>query len=279
MNDQSSSSRNETSPLATPDPWSLVAEGYSATTRQFLAEFSEAGLARLEYSTDTQVIDVACGPGTTAIPLAPRVGHVTCVDFSEAMLEELHLAAATTGVANIDTIEADGQTLPFAADSFDIGISMFGLMFFPDRGKGFRELHRVLRPGGQALVSSWAPASQSPLMQIVMAALRDDDALPEESPVPTGLEVPSNFEREMREAGFSDVEVLPVTRAIDVTTPEAFWRDTVRGTAPVAMLKRSMADDDWAGLEERAIARLSASLGRTPTTLSSTALLAIGRKA
>jgi SAM-dependent methyltransferase len=276
MNDNSP--RAETSPLATPDPWSLVAKGYSATTRQFLAEFSEAGLARLSYGPDSRVIDVACGPGTTAIPLAPEVNRIVCVDFSATMLEELRLAAEQAGVTNIDALEADGQALPFDDATFDIGISMFGLMFFLDRRKGFAELHRVLRTGGQALVSSWAPASKSPLMQTVMAALRDDNAPPAPVPAPSGLEVPENLEREMTQAGFADVEVFPVTRAVDVTTPEQFWRDTVRGTAPVAMLKRSMSDDDWANIEERAIARITAIIGPSPAALTSTAWLAVGRK-
>lgn len=276
MND--STARTETSPLATPGPWSLVAEGYSATTRQFLAEFSEAGLSRLSYGGDSTVIDVACGPGTTAIPLAAEVARITCVDFSTAMLDELRLAAANAGVANIDAVEADGQALPFADATFDLGVSMFGLMFFPDRQKGFAELHRVLKPGGQVLVSSWAPASRSPLMQAVMAALREEETPQGPEPVPSGLEVPENFEQEMRRAGFADVGVFPVTRAVDVATPEEFWRDTVRGTAPVAMLKRSMGEKDWSRLEERAVARLAAFLGRTPTALTSTAWLALGRK-
>jgi SAM-dependent methyltransferase len=276
MNDNQSETRR--SPLATPDPWSLVAAGYSRTTRRYLAEFSKAGLSQLTYGPATHVVDIACGPGTTAIPLAPDVAQITCVDFSEAMLEELRLAADAAGIANIERCKADGQALPFDDASFDIGISMFGLMFFPDRQKGFSELFRVLRPRGQALVSSWAPASQSPLMQMIMAALRDDDETPDPAPDPSGLEVPENFGREMKRAGFADVEVFPVTRAVDVTSPEEFWDGTVRGTAPVAMLKRSMNEAEWARLERRAIARITATLDSTPTALTSTAWLAIATK-
>jgi SAM-dependent methyltransferase len=276
MNDKSSGA--PANPLATPDPWSLVAAGYSATTRRFLAEFSEAGLARLSYDRHSKAIDIACGPGTTTIPLARNVAHVTCVDFSAAMLAELRDAATAESVTNVEIIEADGQALPLPDAIFDIGISMFGLMFFPDRAAGFCELHRVLKPGGQALVSSWAPAAQSPLVQAVMAALRHDGAPPEPDRAPSGLEVPENLEREMTEAGFADVKVFPVTRAVDVATPEEFWQDTVRGTAPIAMLKRSMNEADWAVVEEQAIARLTAMFGRTPTVLTTTALLAIGSK-
>ena len=275
MNDQVAQAK--ISPLARPDPWSLVAPGYNATTRQFLAEFSEAGLARLRYGPDTNAIDIACGPGTTALLLAPQVKRVTCVDFSAAMLDELRRNAANAGATNIDVKQADGQKLPFADAAFDIGVSMFGLMFFPDRAKGFAELRRVLRPGGQALVSSWASAGRSPLMQAVITALADDDE-PATPPLPSGLEVPEIFEREMTDAGFRGVRVLPVTRAVDVVNIEDFWRDTVRGTAPLAMFKQSVDAGEWAAIEKRAVARLRASVGPTPTALASTAWLATGHK-
>ena len=158
-------------PLASPDPWNLVAEGYEQTTRKFLEGFSRSGLAMLRYGGETRAIDVACGPGTTTLLLAPAVRQVTSVDFSAAMLGQLRRNIAAAKTANVEIVEADGQALPFADNSFDLGVSMFGLMFFPDRRKGFAELCRVLGPGGQALVSSWAPAEQSPLMRTVHCRL------------------------------------------------------------------------------------------------------------
>ena len=80
--------------------------------------------------------------------MAPAVRHVTSVDFSAAMLDQLRRNIAAANAANVEIVEADGQALPFPDDSFDVGVSMFGLMFFPDRGKGFAELFRVLAPGG-----------------------------------------------------------------------------------------------------------------------------------
>jgi ubiquinone/menaquinone biosynthesis C-methylase UbiE len=70
------------------------------------------------------------------------------------------------GIANIKTCLMDGQALEFGDNTFDFAYSIFGLMFFPDRLKGFREMHRTLRPGGRAAVTSWAPVEESPLMQL-----------------------------------------------------------------------------------------------------------------
>ena len=167
------------SPLASPEPWNLVVEGYEEIGRKYLEQYSRSALAMLRYGPETKVIDVACGPGTTALLLAPAVRHVTCLDFSAAMLAQLRRNMAAIDATNVEVVEGDGQALPFEDSSFDIGVSMFGLMFFPDRAKGFSELYRVLVPGGQVLVSSWAPSDQSSMMRTVFAALQPDDAPPQ----------------------------------------------------------------------------------------------------
>lgn len=267
------------SPLALPSAWNLVAEGYDQTTRAYLEAFSRSGRAMLDVSPDAKVIDVACGPGTTALLLAPDVVRCACVDFSGAMLDELRRNAAAAGAANLDAIEADGQALPFDDASFDIGISMFGLMFFPDRAKGFAELRRVLVPGGQILVSSWAAAEQSPLVQVIASALRPADAPAGPPPPLAGLEDPAVFEAELRQAGFADIDIRPVAHAVKVDDVATFWQDMVRGTAPLAAWKQDAGADEWATVERQALDRLKAMLGeRLPTALSATAWIATARK-
>ena len=133
-------------PLASPGPWNMVAEGYEEITRKFLEAFSRSGLAMLGYGSDTSAIDVACGPGTTTLLMAPAVRHVTSVDFSAAMLDQLRRNVAAAKAANVEIVEADGQALPFPDGSFDVGVSMFGLMFFPGPGQG---ICRAV-PGSQA---------------------------------------------------------------------------------------------------------------------------------
>ena len=277
MNDQPDA--KPAGPLASPDPWNLVAEGYEEITRKILEQYSRSGLAMLRYGPETRAIDIACGPGTTTLLLSPAVRRVACIDFSAKMLSELRRNAAAAGASNLDIVEADGQALPFGDASFDIGISMFGLMFFPDRPKGFAELHRVLVPGGQALVSSWAPAAQSPLMQTVIAAMQPDDAPAQTLSRLSGLEDRDLFESEMRGPGFTDIRIEPVTHGVTVEDVGQFWRETVRGMAPITMLKHHSSAEEWATVERRALDRLTQALAnRLPTTLTSTAWLATARK-
>jgi ubiquinone/menaquinone biosynthesis C-methylase UbiE len=272
-------SPNPMNPLASPDPWTLVAEGYQESTRLYLELFSRSGLEWVDFDSNTEVVDVACGPGTTSLLLAPRVKRVACVDFSEGMIAQLRRNLTEAGVTNVDCVQADGQALPFGDGSFDLGVSMFGLMFFPSRPKGFAELHRVLRPGGQVLVSSWAPVEKSSAMQALFGALRAADPT---RPAPqtdiTSLENPEVFERELRDAGFQDVRVEAVEHGLEAPSVEAFWQEIVRGAAPMALLRRKLGEPEWARQEQVALDHLRRTLGDSPPRLSSTAYVAVARR-
>nr|WP_244743514.1 class I SAM-dependent methyltransferase [Mesorhizobium sp. L-8-10] len=263
-------------PLASAASWTFVADGYDESTRPFLEAFSRSALERLHLGPRSDVIDIACGPGTTALLLSPRVRYVACVDFSEGMLRRLRRHIDRAGLSNIEPCRADGQALPYDAAKFDVGLSMFGLMFFPDRARGFAELHRVLRAGGAAAVSSWAPAGQSPLLRLVVEALGEPPA--ESPPAAPGLEDPAVLEREMTEAGFMEVRVEPVSHAMTVTDVESFWHGMVRGVAPIALLKHKSSPRQWARTEAAAKAHIASALPELPALLPSVAYLAVGRK-
>lgn len=270
---------NPMNPLASPEPWSLVAEGYQETTRLFLESYSLSGLEMVSYDVDTEVVDVACGPGTTTLLLAPQVKRIACVDFAEGMLAQLNRNLTEAGITNVECHHADGQHLPFDDGRFALGVSMFGLMFFKDRRRGFRELHRVLRPGGQVLVSSWAPLALSPAMQVLFRALAAaDPSRPEPQADITSLENPEVFERELRDAGFSEVKVDAVEHAMEVHSAEEFWQELVRGAAPMALLRQKLGEPEWARQEEIALDYLRGELTELPTRLGATAYLAVGKR-
>lgn len=264
-------------PLAAPEPWDLVADGYQEVTRAMLTPYSERAVELLEPGSDEAALDVAAGPGTTTLLLAPRVKSVTALDFSQNMLDHFGRNVARAGLSNVAAQQGDGQALPFAAGSFQIGVSMFGLMFFPDRAAGFRELRRVLAPGGRAVVSSWAPVERSPAMQLMFGALR---AVDPSRPAPqrdiSSLENADVLRAEMETAGFDSVEIHEVESDLGASTPEDFWRDTTRGAAPLVLLRRSVGEDAWAGIEATALEFLRQNW-EPSRALTSTAYLGFGR--
>lgn len=265
-------------PLAAAAPWELVADGYAESALAIMAPFSARALELAGLPETARVLDVAAGPGTLSLPAAAQVARVDAVDFAEPMLDRLRAAAAAAGLTNVEVTHGDGQALPFPDDTFDAGFSMFGLMFFPDRPKGFAELFRVLRPGGVAVVSSWAPVAESPLMRLMFGALSaGDPAIREPQPDFLNLENPEVFAGEMSGAGFAGVSIQRHTSAVAYDDADHLWTEMARSSAPLVLLRRSLGEDAW---EERS-ASMRAYLNehyRPHSLLSTTAFLGIGHK-
>lgn len=265
-------------PLSVVRPWDLVSAGYAAESSSIMLPFSRLAIELARPAPDARVLDCATGPGVLALELAARVARVDAVDFSPAMVAELEQRRSALELDNVFAQVADGQALPFADASFDAAFSMFGLMFFPDRARGFAELHRTLRPGGVAVVSSWAPVAQSPLMILMFGALRAADptrAAPQTNLL--NLENPEVFVREMQQAGFREVRVEPHTHSIHVRDASELWQMLVRGSAPLVMLRERLGPTEWARQAELAQAYLAEQLPQQ-RTLSTTAYLGLGRR-
>ncbi|MFQ6394910.1 class I SAM-dependent methyltransferase [Nocardia sp. KC 131] len=265
-------------PLAAAEPWDLVADGYAEFAPAVMRPFSARALELAGLSVDSQVIDVAAGTGLLSLPAARRVAHVHAIDFSDPMIRRLVAGARAEGVTNIDARVGDGQALPFDADRFGAGFSMFGLMFFPDRAKGFAELFRVLSPGGVAVVSSWAPVVESPLMRMMFGAFAAaDPTIQIPQPDVLNLENPDVFATEMREAGFAGVSIQRHTTSLTFDSGDEMWETMVRSSAPMVLMRRNVGEAVWA--ERAALMRAYLADNYRPNQpLSTTAFLGIGHK-
>jgi SAM-dependent methyltransferase len=268
-------------PLAAVDPWDLVAEDYAASTISVMQPFALravelAGLA--DRPVPPRVVDIAAGPGTLSLPAAEYAERVEALDFSAPMIAQLENAVRAAGLGNVAARVGDGQALPYPDAEFDAGFSMFGLMFFPDRPRGFAELFRVLRPGGVAVVSSWAPIDRSTWMQMSWRALgtADPDIRPP-APNPEGLENPEVFEREMRTAGFERVSVVPHTVEMIFADAEELLGRLTRGIAPLELMRRSIGDGAMAARIEAMRSYLTEHY-RPGSPLTTTAYLGVGHK-
>jgi demethylmenaquinone methyltransferase / 2-methoxy-6-polyprenyl-1,4-benzoquinol methylase len=99
-----------------------------------------------------RAIDVACGTGKLAALLAKRAGPfggVVGVDLSPRMVELAR--ASRPDVVQLEFLVGDALALPFPDAAFDAATIGFGLRNLPDYGAGFRELARVVRPGGRVV--------------------------------------------------------------------------------------------------------------------------------
>ena len=112
-------------------------------------------LAHLQHGE--RVVDLATGTGNAALLAAGAGALVTGVDTAPRLIEVAGSRAVAEGV-EASFVVADMQALPFADGSFDVALSVFGLIFATDAGRAFDEMMRVLAPAGRALFSVWVPA-------------------------------------------------------------------------------------------------------------------------
>jgi demethylmenaquinone methyltransferase/2-methoxy-6-polyprenyl-1,4-benzoquinol methylase len=109
-----------------------------------------------------RILDVACGTGDLAeLFAAASGGPVVGADFALQMLR-----SAPQSVAPWVGCQADALALPFVSESFDIVSCAFGIRNFQDLKRGLSEAHRVLRPGGRAMILEFAMPRTPVIRQI-----------------------------------------------------------------------------------------------------------------
>jgi demethylmenaquinone methyltransferase/2-methoxy-6-polyprenyl-1,4-benzoquinol methylase len=102
-----------------------------------------------------RLLDVCTGTADMALEAAGQypAARIVGVDFSGAMIARGRRKVAMTGVADrVHLSVAPAETLPFPDATFDAATVAFGLRNVPDRHQALGEMHRVLRPGGRAVV-------------------------------------------------------------------------------------------------------------------------------
>jgi SAM-dependent methyltransferase len=103
-----------------------------------------------------RVLDVAAGNGNASLAAARRFARVTSTDYVEALLER-GAERAKAERFDIEFRVADAEALPFDADSFDIVLSTFGVMFSAQHDRAATEMLRVVRSGGKIGLANWTP--------------------------------------------------------------------------------------------------------------------------
>lgn len=103
-----------------------------------------------------RVLDVASGTGNAALAAARRFAYVTSSDYAPELLERGKMRAHVEGLP-VSFEVADAENLPYADNSFDVVLSVFGAMFAPNHEQVAQELLRVCKPGGRIGMANWTP--------------------------------------------------------------------------------------------------------------------------
>ena len=196
-----------------------------------------------------RLLETAAGTGIVTRALAralPATVAITATDLNQAMVD---YAAAQTHAGNVTWRQADALALPFADGTFDAVVCQFGVMFFPDKGAGFREALRVLKPGGRFLFNVWDRIEDNEISRVLtdaVAALFPIDPPRFLARTPHGYHDVAVIRDQLGQAGFAGVEIETVEKRGRAPSP----RDPAIGFCQGSPLRSEIEARDAGRLEE-----------------------------
>lgn len=157
----------------------------------------------LDLKTGDRVLDLGCGKGLEAMTAARLVGEsgtVVGLDLTPEMIQTAIIHAREAGVRNVQFLAGDMERLLFEDCSFDVAMSNCVINHARDKGLVYREIYRVLKPGGKMVISD--VVSKIPLP----VHIKND---PESWAACFGGAITEwEYLQSIRQAGFIDIDIL-----------------------------------------------------------------------
>jgi ubiquinone/menaquinone biosynthesis C-methylase UbiE len=169
-----------------------------------------------------RVLETAAGTGivTRAVSEVLPGVEIIATDVNPAVVE---FAAQQSHSEGVTFQAADAQQLPFDDESFDLVLCLFGIMFFPDKVRANVEARRVLRPGGRYILAIFNRLDLNPVPRAAGRAVAtlfpEDPRYMERGPF--SYTDATLVEKDLRSAGFQDIEVETVELSSLVSAPAA----------------------------------------------------------
>jgi SAM-dependent methyltransferase len=175
------------------------------------APYAEDLAARVAARSPSRILEIAAGTGVVTRAMMARLPESTTIvatDLNPGMLE----TAKQVGTSRpVQWQQADAMQLPFADASFDLVVCQFGVMFFPDRAHAYRQVRRVLEPGGTFLFNTWARIEDNVFADTLQQVL--NQLYPSDPPrfmerTPHGYFEPAAIQADLSRAGFGASAVI-----------------------------------------------------------------------
>jgi ubiquinone/menaquinone biosynthesis C-methylase UbiE len=179
-----------------------------------------------------RVLETAAGTGIVTRQLRdflPAGVHVIATDLNAPMLEVARTKFRSGEEVGFEP--ADATALPFSDSAFDAVVCQFGVMFFPQKDASYREVHRVLAPGGRYLFSVWDSHRYNPFGRIAHeTAARFFPANPPQFyTVPFSYYQIDPIKESLINAGFTDINVAVLRLEKEIPDAARFARGLVYG--------------------------------------------------
>jgi ubiquinone/menaquinone biosynthesis C-methylase UbiE len=266
----------ERNPEETGEGWDSVVDTYEKAFQSFTTQFVEEALRLADLKPGQEVLDVAAGTGALTLAAAKAGADVTAIDFSPKMVNRLRVRLTEENLSNASALVMDGQALDLPDESFDAVFSAFGVMFFPDRDRGFKEMRRVLRRNGCAGIIVWA--SPLRLMEFFRQAM--EETVPEIAPPQpvagiVALQDADRLVSEMSAAGFRNINIHTVSRVWTTPSPDWLWQHATGFNPTIADVFDHIDAEKKNAVEAAFVRNLSDEFGEGPVRIERQAHIAI----
>jgi ubiquinone/menaquinone biosynthesis C-methylase UbiE len=186
-----------------------------------MRESGGALVAAIGITPGSQVLDLGCGDGTTALPAARIGADVLGVDIARNLVAAAWRRADAEGLRNCRFQAGDATDLSgLAASRFDFVVSIFGAMFAARPFDVAKEMVRVTRRGGRIVMGNWIPGDPTLVAQILRISSAYSPPPPEGfvSPMTWGIE--ANVVERFAAAGIPEKHISCVRDAYTFRAPK-----------------------------------------------------------
>lgn len=165
---ETSTQKNAMRPTVVNSNRALWEKGDFTEIAAFMRQSGEVVVESLGIKPPLRILDLGCGDGTTALPLARAGAEVIGIDIARNLVEAGNRRAAEVGLRQLRFQEGDACDLEgVASHSFDLVLSIFGAMFAPKPFDVAREMVRVTKPGGCIVMGNWIPNDPTFVSQVL----------------------------------------------------------------------------------------------------------------
>jgi SAM-dependent methyltransferase len=218
---------------------------------------------RVAAAKPRRVLETAAGTGIVTRALRDKLSATTEIVATDLNADMLGLAKKKFRAGEAVTFQsADALALPFGDGAFDAMVCQYGVMFYPDKDKGYREAYRVLSPGGRYFFSIWDTHRHNAFARIAHGLMKE--LFPDNTP--PFLNVPFSYQFEpikesVGDAGFTAITARVLKREKAIPDTSAFARGMVRGNPVYDQLKARPETDPEAVIKTLA-SRFDAEFGK-----------------
>ncbi len=129
--------------------WDKIAKGYAKQPIKDEAAYQKKiSMTRDYLDRETQILEIGCGTGSTALTHAPHVGHIHAIDVSKAMISIARSKAENGKIDNISFQVTAMDDFNAPENSYDVVMAMSVLHLLDNRDTVIARVHNILRPGG-----------------------------------------------------------------------------------------------------------------------------------